>query len=378
MKIVVAPNAFKGSITAREAADAIELGIIEADLRDIDVEKFPIADGGDGVVDVLKDAFQGNYVSSSARDPLFRNITTEFCFLPVKKTAVIEMASASGLRLLKDNEKTPLNTSTAGTGDLIKAALDLNVERLLIGLGGSATNDGGCGMASALGVKFKDKKGITIEPVGKNLKEIDQIDMSGLDSRLAKVDIEAICDVSNPLLGNQGAATVYAPQKGASPDDVELLEIGMENLANVIKRDLGVSVHTMPSGGAAGGIGAGIYAFLNASLRPGADIVLDLIEIDKAIENCDLVITGEGQIDGQTVYGKAPAAVASRAMKFQKPCLAFAGSRGSDSTSLYEAGFTAVFSICPGPILLKDAMTNGKQLLKDSSREAIRCFLAKH
>jgi len=375
VKIVIAPNAFKDSISAVEAAIVIEQGIRNV-MQDCETIKIPIADGGDGLVDIALHSMNGEKISCVVRDPLLREISADFCYLPKKETAIIEMASASGLRLLHLDDRNPMKTSTAGTGDLIRAALDLNVRKILVGLGGSATNDGGCGMASALGVDFRDKNNLTIKPTGETLKDIRALDISRLDKRVHQTSIEAICDVSNVLLGNKGAASVYAPQKGASAAEVKLLEQGLENIADLIQSELKINTHKLTGGGAAGGLGAGLYSFLGAKLRPGADVVLDLMEIDTALEGCDLVITAEGQIDEQTVFGKAPAAVAKRAQKRGIPCIAFAGSRSLNLNELHKAGFTAIFSICPGPVSLGKAIENVRDYLQTTTGEALRCFIS--
>ena len=375
MKIVLAPNAFKDSLTATEACQCMAEGILTV-LPTTTIVKKPVADGGDGLVEIVMNQLQGEKICCHVRDPLFRKITSDFCYLPAKKTAVIEMASASGLRLLSQKERNPLYTSTIGTGDLIKEALDLGATTILVGIGGSATNDGGCGMAAALGAAFFDQKGQPVQPLGGELERISRIDLSGLDPRLAAVNIQAICDVTNPLLGSEGASAVYAPQKGASPEEVEQLERGMAQLAKQIQSDLGKDVMSLQSGGAAGGLGVGLFAFLQAKIRPGIKVVLELVELGAELEDCDLVITGEGQIDAQTAFGKAPAGVAQLAKEHHCPCFAIAGSRGGDLSELFELGFSAIFSICPGPISLRQAMQEVKTYLRQETEQALRSFLA--
>jgi glycerate kinase len=263
-----------------------------------------------------------------------------------------------------------------GTGELILAALDLGVKKIGVGIGGSATNDGGVGMATALGVRFLDRQGDVVRPLGRNLVDIAHIDMSGLDSRLSQVTIEAVCDVDNPLVGEAGAAAVYGPQKGATLKQVRLLEAGLVNLARVIKADLGKDVTGLPGGGAAGGLGAGLYAFLGAALRPGVEVVLDMVNLDEKLENADLVFTGEGQIDFQTVFGKAPAGVGRRAQRKNIPCIALAGSVGENLGDLHEQGISAVFSLCAGPMSLQDAMDDAGGFITRSTQQILRCFLA--
>ena len=245
-----------------------------------------------------------------------------------------------------------------------------------MGIGGSATNDGGVGMAAALGMRFLDAAGNAVAPIGGALGQIRRIDPSGLDPRLATVRCEAICDVDNPLLGPRGAAQVYGPQKGASPAQVEELEAGLAHLADVIAADLGLDVRDLPGAGAAGGLGAGLHAFLGAELRRGVDLVLDLVGLDDQLAGADLVITAEGQIDYQTAFGKAPAGVAQRAKAQGIPCLAIAGGIGERITDLHRIGIDAVFSLCPGPISLEQAMEAGSTLLQAATEQVVRCFLS--
>ncbi len=375
MKIVTAPNAFKDSLSAIQTSEIISCKIKEL-VPGAEVLQLPVADGGDGLTDIVLEKLKGERIACQVHDPLDREIEADFCYIRERKLAIIEMASASGLRLLSTSERNPLNTSTRGTGDLIRSALDLGAGKILIGLGGSATNDGGCGMASMLGVSFLNSAGKQVEPTGGQLINIAKIEVSGLDPRLESTVVEAICDVRNPLLGKEGAAYVYGPQKGASPDEVRILDSGLSNLADRIETDLGKMVRNVVSAGAAGGIGAGLHAFLDAELRSGIDVVLDLIEIDKALEGCDLVITGEGQLDEQTIYGKAPAGVAAKAQQNNIPCIAISGSRGLDLTELHGAGFTSVFSICPGPVPLEKAIENAETYLEAAVDQILRCFLA--
>lgn len=375
MKIVIAPNAFKDSLSAvqisRIIAERAASLIPKANLIQL-----PVADGGDGLIDIASYTLQGERIKCTVRDPLGRTMVSEFCYIDEQKTAIIEMASASGLRLLKDSERNPMITSTKGTGDLIKAALDLGAKNILIGLGGSATNDGGCGMASVLGYRFLDSDGTELEPCGEQLGKIATIETSTLDPRLKNTQISALCDVNNPLLGEKGASRVYGPQKGGTPENVLILEAGMNNLANRIRENLLKTVHNIDYAGAAGGFGAGAYAFLNAELRLGIDMVLELIRFDEMLENCDLVITGEGKIDEQTVFGKAPAGVAARAANKNIPCMAIAGSRGLSLPDLHQAGFTSIFSICPGPVSLESALENAQSYLETATDQILRCFLA--
>ncbi len=375
MKIVIAPNALKGCLTAAEAAGALARGVARAS-PDSDIVQVPVADGGDGLAEVLVSALHGVKRTALVTGPLGDPASASFCYVPARQLAAIEMATASGLALLTKERLNPLLTTTRGTGDLIKAALDLGVAHLIVGIGGSATNDGGIGMAAALGARFLDENGYPVEPVGGALATIQHIDLSGLDPRLAGVRIEAICDVDNPLLGERGAAQVYAPQKGATPEQVRILDAGLAQLSVVIERDLGLDVRDLPGAGAAGGLGAGLKAFFKAELRRGVDLVLDLVGLNEQLRDADLVLTAEGQIDFQTTFSKAPAGVAERAHAHGVPCIAIAGSVGSGLAALHDLGINAVFSLCPGPVSLAQAMASGGDYLATVAEQAVRAFLA--
>ncbi len=375
MKIIAAPNAFKGSLTAAGAASAMAAGIRKA-LPDAEVIRVPVADGGDGLVEVTREVLGGERRRLLVTGPLFDLVEAEFCLVRDRDLAAIEMALASGLALVPEDRRDPTRTTTLGTGELIRAALDLDAERIIVGIGGSATNDGGMGMATALGIRFLDRDGEPVRPVGGSLNQVRHIDMAGRDPRVGRVRIQALCDVTNPLTGPDGAARVYGPQKGATPRQVEELDRGLANLAEVIRADLGIDVTGLEGGGAAGGLGAGLYAFLGAELVPGIDLLLDLVGLDRKLRDADLVLTGEGQIDFQTAFGKAPAGVAARARARGVPCLALAGSVGRDLGELHGLGIDAVFSICPGPLSLEEAMRNSSRYLETATEQAIRCFLA--
>jgi glycerate kinase len=269
-----------------------------------------------------------------------------------------------------------MRTTTLGTGELIRAALDLGVSRIIVGVGGSATVDGGVGMASALGARFTDGAGLAVASEGGALGSIRHIDLSGLDPRLHAVRVEVICDVNNPLLGERGAARVYGPQKGADPEQVQALERGLAHLAAVIEADLGLDVRDLPGAGAAGGLGAGLKAFLGAELRRGVGVVLDLVGLDERLQGADLVLTAEGQIDFQTAHGKAPAGVAERARARGIPCIAIAGGIGERISELHAIGIDAVFSLCPGPVSLQEAMDHAAGFLTQTSEQVMRLFLA--
>lgn len=375
MKIIVAPNEFKGSMTARAAAMAMTRGINKA-VPDANVVQVPVADGGDGMVSVLADTLGGDLLTYPVSGPLFADQEADLCYVSARRMAAVEMALASGLALLHDTPLNPEETTTLGTGELIAKALDLGAKHIAVGIGGSATNDGGIGMAAALGVRFLDSNNKVVRPVGGALASIRQIDMTGLDPRIQTTRIEAVCDVDNPLIGPKGAAAVYGPQKGATPAQVRRLDAGLSHLAELLEEQLGVKVNDLPGAGAAGGLGAGLHAFCGAELRKGVDIVLDLVGLESKLEGAGLVLTGEGQIDFQTAFGKAPAGVAAMAMAKHIPCLAIAGSVGTNLEKLHEIGINAVFSLCPGPITLKQAMDNSTQLLEKTTEQVVRTFMS--
>jgi glycerate kinase len=375
MKIVIAPNALKGSVTSYEAAKAIEMGVLKV-IPEAETVCVPVADGGDGLVEVVQDALLGKKYSVSVRDPLNSEITADYCYVGERRIGAVEMALASGLALLSDEQRDPTVTTTYGTGELINAVIERGAEHVYVGIGGSATTDGGVGMAAALGGRFLDVNGSEVNPIGGELINIAHIDIAPLVKKIGDVSFDAVCDVDNPLLGEHGAAHVYGPQKGATPDQVKELEAGLANLADIIESDLGVDVRHLAGAGAAGGLGAGLYAFLGAKLRPGIEVVFDMVELDKHLDGADLVLTAEGQIDFQTKFGKAPGGVAECAKKHNIPCLAIAGSIGERIDELHEIGMQAVFSLCPGPVSLETAMANGADYLTRAAEQIIRAFLA--
>ena len=374
LKIVVAPNALKGSLDAQGAAEAIGRGVRRV-MPEIELCLAPVADGGDGMRRVLQAALGLETLSSRVQGPLGEPIDAPFLFDPGSGLALIELADAAGLALLPPDRRDPLKTSTFGAGQLIRAALDRGASRILLGIGGSATHDGGTGIASALGVRFLDDAGRELAGEGASLERISAIDFTGVDPRLSRTSLEVASDVDNPLLGEQGAARVYAPQKGAGARQVEQLERGLTNLAEVISRELGVNIHHLPGAGAAGGAGGGLHGLFGAMLRPGAELVLDLTGFRDKLAGADLVITAEGRLDGQTARGKAPAAVARQAKAAGIPCIAIGGSLGEGHEKLIAAGIDALFSLCPGPITLEQAMADAPRLLEDATEQAFRLFL---
>lgn len=375
MKIVVAPNAFKDSLTAEEAAQAISRGIARAFPKAKTVH-VPIADGGDGLFNVFRTVFGGETISRSVTGPLFNKMEAQYLYIPSSRTAVIEMARASGLALLKQEERNARATTTFGTGELVLAAAEKGAAHIIVGIGGSATNDGGTGFAAALGVRFLDADGREVRPIGENLGKIRKVDVSGLKIDPSRISFEAVCDVDNPLCGPRGASAVFGPQKGASPEDVKFLDAGLTNLAECVKRDLGKDIALMPGAGAAGGLGFGLASFVGACLRPGVEVVLDMVGIDRELADADLAITAEGRIDFQTAFGKGPAGVGGRAKKFGVPCLAIAGGVQGDISNLHDIGIDACFSLCAGPMSLEEAMKNGADLLAGTAEQVFRAFLA--
>jgi glycerate kinase len=376
MKIAIVPNAFKGSLTAMQAAACIERGLKKA-LPNIATVKIPMADGGDGTLLAIVEATSGRQVRCSVCDPLGRTIRSTFGLSGDGRTSVIEMALASGLALLRPQERNPLLTTSRGTGDLIRAALDRHVNRIVIGIGGSATNDGGTGMARALGVKFFDARDRELPDNGGALSKLSRIDMSGLDKRLKATTISVACDVDNPLFGPHGAAQVYGPQKGATPAMVKQLDAGMKRLATVIQRDLGVKLARLPGAGAAGGLGAGLVAFLGGQIRSGAEIVSGVIDLETKLAGCDLVITGEGRLDGQTASGKAPCGVAKVARKLGIPTIAICGSLGQDAGKVRAMGIAAFFSALEESMAEAELPRRGPGMLESCAEQVGHVFALK-
>jgi len=376
MKVAVAPDSFKESVSSVQAADAIGRGLRAAD-ADLELALVPMADGGEGTVEAMVAATAGRRVSAPVHDPLGRPAEAEFGLLGGGRAAVIEMASASGLALLRPGERDPWLTSTRGTGELIRAALDLGVEEIIIGIGGSATVDLGTGMAHELGIRFIDAEGEVIEDCrGGRLKDMCRVDASGLDPRLEGVGITVACDVTNPLTGPQGAARVYGPQKGADAEMVSRLEAGMASLAEVLRRDLGKDVSDVPGAGAAGGLGAGLMAFLGAEPRSGAEAVIQAVRLAEKMRGSDLVITGEGRADGQSAFGKAPAAVARVARAQGVPTVMLCGARGDGYEKLYELGVRAVLPVCDRPMALESALKEAATLLERAAESVMRLWQA--
>ncbi len=375
MKIIVAPDKFKGSMSASKAAEVIEQGIASA-FPGTDIYKFPLSDGGEGLVESLTGKAGGSIETATVTGPLGKPVEAAYGLINAGRTGIIEMAAASGLALVPEKKRDPCAATTYGTGELILAALNRGCKNLIIGLGGSATNDGGVGMARALGAKFLDRDGHLLGEGGTELKWLEKIDASGLDPRLKKIGALVACDVDNPLTGPGGASYVYGPQKGASPAAVEALDRALKNYARVIKENLGVEVDNVPGAGAAGGLGAGLIAFLQAKLIPGIDLILEALEIERHLPDCALLITGEGKLDAQSASGKAPVGIARMAKKHKVPVIALAGQLEGDLEIFHREGITACFAIADGPLNLDESIHRGPSLLKIKTAELIRLWFA--
>jgi glycerate kinase len=371
VKIVVAPQGFKGSLDAADVADAIARGVRQV-FRDAEVVVLPVADGGEGTVRALVHASKGRTITTRVLGPLEHPVNATWGILGDGKTAVIEMAAASGLPLLRREERNPMRATSYGTGELIRHALDHDVSEILIGIGGSATNDGGAGMAQALGARLLDAEGRDLPLGGAGLRHLDRIDVSGLDPRLQRVDVEVACDVNNPLCGPTGASHVYGPQKGADQQMVRELDAALGHFAQIVKRDLGKDVRDIPGAGAAGGLGAGLIAFLGARLRPGVEIIFQAIDLEGKLRGAQLVFTGEGRMDSQDIYGKAPMAVAERAHQLGVPSIAVVGSTGRDYKVVFDHGLDAVIGTVNRPMTLDRAVNESSRLITEAAMRACR------
>jgi glycerate kinase len=374
MKIVIAPDHYKESLTALAVATQIEAGFHEI-FPAAEYVKVPMTDGGEGTVEAIVAATHGKIVQATVTGPLGNPIDAFFGLTGDGQTAVIEMAAASGLVLIPPGERDPLRTTTFGTGELILAALDAGARRFLIGLGGSATNDGGAGMVQALGGRLLDAQNKELEAGGGALERLAAIDIKGIDPRLHGCRIDVACDVDNPLTGPDGASAVFGPQKGATPEEVARLDRCLTRYAEQIQIDLGVSVADVPGAGAAGGLGAGLLAFLYARLRPGIEIVSEAVGLDRIIADADLVITGEGQIDSQTVHGKTPIGVAHLAKRHGKPVIAIAGSLAEGAAAVYGGGIDAIFSVLAGISTREQALADAAENLRLAARNIASAVL---
>ncbi|EKS7427672.1 glycerate kinase [Enterobacter cancerogenus] len=367
MKIVIAPDSYKESLSALEVATAIENGF-----RDIfptaEYVKLPVADGGEGTVEAMVAATGGRIVPVDVTGPLGERVDGFYGLSGDEQSAFIEMAAASGLERVAPSKRNPLITTSWGTGELIRHALDAGVKHIIIGIGGSATNDGGAGMVQALGAKLLDAHGQPVGQGGGELANLVRIDVSELDRRLADCRIEVACDVTNPLTGEEGASAIFGPQKGATPEMIVTLDNALEHYAQVIARDLDIDVLHLAGGGAAGGMGAALYAFCGAQLRQGIEIVTDALHLDEQVADADLVITGEGRIDSQTIHGKVPVGVARVAKRYNKPVIGIAGSLTADVGVVHDHGIDAVFSVIYTICSLEDALENASENVRMAAR----------
>jgi len=374
MKIVIAPQSFKGSLVAGEVARAIARGIKRV-LTDVEITMLPMADGGEGTVEALVYATHGKIVATEVTGPLGEKVSAKWGILGDGVCAVVEMAAASGLTLVPPEKLNPLVATTYGTGELLRAVLDAGCRRLIVGIGGSATNDGGAGMVQALGVRLLDECDKELPRGGAALARLSRIDTSGLDHRLARWQVIVACDVTNPLCGTQGASRVYGPQKGATEEMCRQLDGALANYAMIIKRDLGISVMDIPGAGAAGGLGAGLVAFLGAKLVPGIEIVSEAVGLTDHLKEAALVFTGEGRIDPQTLFGKTVAGVAEKAKAFGVPVIAIVGGLAGNYEKVYQQGIDVALSIAPGPISLKKSMNDAERLVADAAERALKLVL---
>lgn len=377
MHIVVAPDSYKGSVSAVEVALAMERGILTV-FPSAKVRKIPIADGGEGTVEALVTATGGQYRSNEVAGPLGERIFAAWGVLGDGKTAVIEMATASGLPLVPADRRDPRKASSYGTGELIRAALDAGLRQIIIGIGGSATNDAGAGMARALGARFLAADGSQLADGGAALAALVGIDLSGLDSRLQETEITVACDVDNPLCGPRGASAVFGPQKGATPEIVAELDAALGRFAEYAQQVTGRDVAGLPGAGAAGGLGAGLMFFTRAQLKPGIEIVLDTVNFSTVVKDADYVITGEGRTDFQTAFGKAPVGVAKVAKMSGVPVFCLSGGLGKGADDVLAQGIDAVMSICERPMSLEECMAAGSALIESATVRLCRIIRAAH
>ncbi|CAB1252272.1 glycerate kinase [Vibrio cholerae] len=374
MKVVIAPDSFKESLTAKQVCDAIQAGLARV-WHDAKFVAIPVADGGEGTVQSLVDATQGRLVEVKVMGPQGKRVEAFYGMLGDNQTAVIEMAAASGLHHVPLAQRDPKLTTSFGTGELIRHALDQGVTKLIIGLGGSATNDGGVGMLAALGARFTNADGDPIQLTGGGLRELTHIDLQDFDPRLQNCDILVACDVNNPLCGDKGASAVFGPQKGATPEDVQLLDGALRQFGLLTEKVTGKMVLESAGAGAAGGMGAALLAYTQARLRPGIEIVLETVQLAHQVSDADLVITGEGRIDSQTVHGKTPMGVAKVAKRFDVPVLALCGCTGDNYQAVYQCGIDAVFAAVPRAMSLDDALKESDFNLADLAENVARLWV---
>lgn len=373
MNILICPDSFKDSLEASEVSKAIESGINKIN-KEYTIKRVPLADGGEGSLDVLINNANGKYKKVRVKDPLLREIDAFYGI--IDGTAVIEMARAAGLDLLTIDERNPMITSTYGVGQLIKDALDQGIRKFIIAIGGSATNDCGVGLAKALGVKFLDELGNSIEPSGKGLSALHEIDDSAIDKRILSSEIRVMCDVNNPLYGKNGAAFVYARQKGATDEMMKTLDDNLKHFSRIVEREFKKDISKVPGSGAAGGLGAGLMVFLKGELVSGFSTICDVLDLERHIKSSDLIITGEGRIDSQSLNGKVVMEVSKLAKKFNKSVIAFVGSYEGDLSKFHSQGLTSVFSILHSPMSLEEALNKERTIMSLSrlSEETMRLY----
>jgi len=371
VKIVIAPQAFKGSLSALNVANAVQKGVRRI-FPDAQILACPVADGGDGTLETLVESSGGKIMETNVADPTGKPIVAQWGAMGDGNTAVIEMARTSGLALLTLEERDPLNATTYGLGEIIVSALNKGFRKFIVGIGGSATNDAGAGMAQALGIKLMDREGRNLVFGGAALQNLSVIDTSSIDQRVLESNFQIACDVNNPLTGPEGASAVYGPQKGATEENVRQLDSALGVFAEVAKRDLGKDISNLEGAGAAGGLGAGMVAFVEGHLRAGVDIVLDTVNLAEKLESADLVITGEGSIDFQTVYNKAPIGVARMAKARGIPTIGISGMLGKNYQIVHNHGIDAALSIANGPISLEESLQNAPSLISEAVEESLR------
>ena len=371
MKVVIAPQAFKGSISALDAAKAMQTGVRNV-VSDAEIVIVPVADGGDGTLETLVDGSNGSIRSVAATGPLGERRVAHWGAMGDGSTAVIEMARTSGLALVSIQDRDPINATTYGLGEAISAALDEGFRRFIVGIGGSATNDAGAGMAQALGIRLVDGQGNDLPPGGGALAELDRIDLTGIDTRVRESEFMVACDVTNPLTGREGASAIYGPQKGATEEMVAELDSALHHFADIVRDEIGVDIEFMQGSGAAGGLGGGMVAFLDAELRAGVDIVMDAVNIEVHLEGADFVLTGEGALDYQTVYNKAPIGVARRASSLGIPVVAIAGTLGDRYQLVHDHGIDSAMAIPDGPMTLDEASNRAAELIVQATERALR------
>lgn len=375
MRVVIAPDKFKGSLSAPEAATAMARGVRRV-APHAEIDEVPMADGGEGTVTALVAATAGSLREIEVTGPLGSPVIASFGLLGDGRTAVLEMASASRLSLVPPDRRDPWRTTTRGTGELLLAAVSAGARRVILGIGGSATNDGGAGLGQALGFRLLDSDGRELGPGGGELGRLARIDSSGRAASLDPVEVAVACDVTNPLCGPRGASAVYGPQKGADAAMVESLDRHLAHFADVVERDLHVAIRDIPGSGAAGGLGGGLVAFAGGRLQGGVDLVIEAVDLRSRLQGADLCLTGEGALDGQSAYGKTAVGVARLAHSVGCPTLALAGSIGPGAEAVLDQGVDAFFSICPGPIPLEQALSQAAELLENATAQAVRAFLA--